>query len=81
MEPLRKIIELNRDSVVDLPVELTLEEIRMLDHNLGMIGMALARQYAKEAEFQQAIRVLAEENGRLYEEIEGKKKKKTGFSA
>lgn len=66
MTPLREALEKHQGAKTKKKVSFTLEEIKLLDTDLGMLGMALATRFSKEKDLQQAVRVVAEENERLH---------------
>lgn len=65
MTGLRERLTANEGAEVNLEVSMTLGEIKELDTDLGMLGMALAQTFKKERDMREAVKVVAEENERL----------------
>ena len=71
MAPLREIMDQYKDEPDGgVEVTLTLHEVRSVDGDLGVLGLTLAQQFAKQKGWQDALELFAQENVRLHATVD-----------
>ena len=68
LAPLKAILETHVNQE-EGEVLINLSDVKMIDADIGIIALTIATRFAKEKDYQTAIRVLGEEIGELQKEL------------